>query len=158
MLEPLTPPRKQPSAPSPLPFQTDHGNISNFESINFLIMPPLTLMSKFDIIQAKCTYGFNQTPLISMNKKLSLATVVPSTFLTNQNYQTNQMILHQNSTHQFLSTAKSSTLSCNLFNNMKLSQVSSTSNMMCPFAMPYMKWATSKVQHQLNLTTLLPTA
>ena len=68
------------------------------------------------------------------------------------------MILHQNSMHQLQSTEKSSTLSFPLFKNMKLAQVSSTANMLYPFAMPYMKWATSKVQHQFNLTTLLPTA
>ena len=42
--------------------------------------------------------------------------------------------------------------------NLKLAQVSSTANILCPFKMPYMKWATSKVQHQFNLTTLSPTA
>ena len=59
--------------------------------------------------------------------------------------------------HQFLSTENSSTLSCPLFNNLKLDQFSSTENMLSPFAMSYMKWATSNVQHQLILTTLLTT-
>ena len=76
MLEPLTTPCKQPSVPSPTPFQLAHGNISNVKSINFLTMRPLTLMPKFDIIQAKCTYGFTQTSLISMNQKLALTMVV----------------------------------------------------------------------------------
>ena len=35
------------------PFWTSHGRISNFESINFSTMKPLTLMPKFDIFQAK---------------------------------------------------------------------------------------------------------
>ena len=35
--------------------------------------------------------------------------------------------------HRFLSTEKSSTLSCPLFKNMKLAQVSSPEKMMCPF-------------------------
>ena len=113
-------------------------------------MRPLTIMPKLDIIQAKCTYGFTQTPLISMDQMLDLATVVSSTFLKNPNYQSNQMILHQNSMHQFSSTAKLSTISCPMFKNLKLAQVSSTKNMLCPFDIPYMKWATSKVQHQLN--------
>ena len=60
--------------------------------------------------------------------------------------------------HQFSSTSKSSTLSCPLFKSLKLAQVSSTENILCPFAIPYMKWATSKVQHQFNLTKFLPTA
>ena len=47
---------------------------------------------------------------------------------------------------------------CLLFNNLKLAQVSSMADMLCPSAMPYMKWSTSKVQHQFYLTTLLPTA
>ena len=47
-------------------------------------MHPLTLMPKLDIIQAKCTYGFTQTPLISMNTKLAIAVVVSSTFGTIQ--------------------------------------------------------------------------
>ena len=53
MLKSLTTPLKQPSAPSPPPFHPAHKNISNFESINFLTVQPLTLMPKFDIIQAK---------------------------------------------------------------------------------------------------------
>ena len=81
MLQPLTTPCKQLSAPSPPPFQQYHGKISNSESINLLNMRPLTLMPKFDIIQAKCTYGFTQTPLISMNQKLALVRVVSYTFL-----------------------------------------------------------------------------
>ena len=101
MIEPLTPPRKQPSAPLPPPFQPSHGKISNFESINLLTMRPLTQMLKSDIIQAKCTYGFTKTPLTSMNQNLALATVVFSTFLKNPNSQSNQMILHQNLMHQF---------------------------------------------------------
>ena len=47
-------------------------------------MRSLTLMPKFDIIQAKCIYGFTHTPLISMNQKLVLATVVSSAFLKTQ--------------------------------------------------------------------------
>ena len=85
MLEPLKTPCKQTSAPSPPPFQPAHGKISNFESINLLTMRPLTLIPKFDIIQAKLTYGLTQMPLIPMNPKLDLATVVSSTFLTNPN-------------------------------------------------------------------------
>ena len=42
MLDPLTASCKQPSAPFPTPFQPDHGKISNFESINFLTMRPIT--------------------------------------------------------------------------------------------------------------------
>ena len=81
--------------------------------------------------------------------------VVTSTFKANPN---SQIILHQNSTHQFYSTAKSSTLSCHMFKSLKLAQVSSTKKIMCPFAMPYMKWATSRVQHLFNLRTFSPTA
>ena len=114
-------------------------------------------MPKFDIIRAKCIYGFTQTPLISMNQNIAIATAISSTFLTNPNSQSNKMILHQNSMHQFSSTEKSSTLSCPLFKNMKLAQVSSTARMMCPFEMPYIKWSKSKVQHQSNLTKFSPT-
>ena len=121
-------------------------------------MPPLTLMPKFDIIQAKCTYGFTQTPLTSMNQKLALATVVSSSFPTKPNSQSNQIILNQNSMHQFSSTAKSSTLSCPLFKNLLLALVSSTAKMMCPLAMLYIKYFTSKFQHLFNFTTLSPTA
>ena len=130
MLKPLTTTCKQPSAPLPPPFQPSHGKISNFESINFLTMRPLILMPKFDIIQAKCTYGFTQTPLISMNQNIYFTTVVSSTFLTKPNSQSIQMVLHQNSMHQFSSTAKSSTLSCLLFNNLKLAQVSLTAKIL----------------------------
>ena len=35
-------------------------------------MRPLTLIPKFDIIQAKCTYGFTQTPLTLMNQNIDL--------------------------------------------------------------------------------------
>ena len=101
MLKPLTTLCKQPPVPSTSPFQTSHGMILNFKSINLLTIQPLTLMPKFDIIQAKYTYGFTQTPLISMNPNIYLATVVSSTFLTNPNYQSNQMILHQKLMHQF---------------------------------------------------------
>ena len=104
-------------------------------------------MPKFDIIQAKCTYGFTKTPLISMNQKLALTTVVSSTFLKNLNHQSNQIILHQNSMHQFSSTEKSLTLPYSIFKNLKMAQVSSMEKMLCPFTFPYMKWATSKVQH-----------
>ena len=121
-------------------------------------MRPLTLIQEFYIIQAKCTYGFNQTPLISMNPNLALATVVSSNFLTKPNYQSNQMILYQNSIQQFQSKAKSSTLSCNMFKNLKLAQVSSTENMLYPFTITYMKWATYNVQQKFNLTTFLPTS
>ena len=38
-----------------------------------------------------------------------------------------------------------------MFKNLKLAQVSSTAKMMCPVAMPYIKWDTSKVQHKFNL-------
>ena len=57
---------------------------------------------------------------------------------------------------QFSSTAKSSTLSCFLFKNLKLAQVSSTEKMICPFVMIYIKWATSKVQYQFSLITFSP--
>ena len=110
LLEPLTTPCKHPSVPSPPPFHPARGKISNFESIHFLTMQTLTLMPKFDTIQVKCTYGFTQEPLISMNQNLTLATVVSSTFLKNPNSQSNQIILHQKSMHQFSSKAKSSTL------------------------------------------------
>ena len=62
MLETLTKQCKQLSSPYPPPFQTAHRMISNFKSIHFLNMQPLTLMPKFYIIQAKCTYGFTHTP------------------------------------------------------------------------------------------------
>ena len=71
-----------------------------FRINQFLDYSATNLMSKFDIIQAKCTYGFTQTPLISMNQNIALVTVVSSTFLTNPNSQSNQRILHQNSMHQ----------------------------------------------------------
>ena len=35
-------------------------------------MTPLTIMPKFGIIQYKCTYGFTQTPLISMSPNIVL--------------------------------------------------------------------------------------
>ena len=56
-------------------------------------MRPLTLIPKFDIVQAKYTSGFTQTTLISMKPKIALATVVYCAFLTNPNYQQNQIIL-----------------------------------------------------------------
>ena len=84
MLELLKTPYKHPPAPSPRPFQQAHGKRSNLESINFLTIWPLTLMQIFDLIQAKCTYEFTQTPLISMNKKLSLTMVVSSKPLKTQ--------------------------------------------------------------------------
>ena len=130
MLEPLTTSCKNLSVPSTPPFLPSHVRISNSESINFLTMQPLTLMPKFDIMQAKFTYGFTQTPLISINPKLSLAMVVSSVFWKNPNYQSIQIILHQNSMHQFYSTEKSLTLSCLPFKNLKLAQVSSTANIM----------------------------
>ena len=105
---------------------------------------------KLDIILAKFTYVFNQPPIISMNPNLALAVVVYFTLLKNPNSQSKKN-LHQNSMHQFSSTAKSSTLSCLLLKNLKLAQVSSTAKMMCPVAMPYIKWDTSKVQHKFNL-------
>ena len=154
MLYPFTTPCKQPSVTSSPPFQPDRGGISNSESIHLLNMWPLTLMPKFYIILYKCTYGFTQTHLISINPRLALKNLVCSTFLSKPNYQSNQMILHQKPTHQSYSTAKSSTLAFPLFNNMKLSLVSSTTKIIFHFAMPYMKWATSKVQQQLDFTTL----
>ena len=75
MPDPLTTPWKQPSVPSPPPFQPDHGRISNFKSIHLFTIQTLKLMPKFDIKQNKYTYGFTQTPLISMNLKLTLAMV-----------------------------------------------------------------------------------
>ena len=59
-------------------------------------MWPLTLLPKFDIIQAKCTYGFTHTPPISMNQNIALTTVVSSAFITNPKYKSNQMILQLN--------------------------------------------------------------
>ena len=58
-----------------------------------------------------------------------------STFWKNRNFQSNQIILHQKPMHQLLSTEKSSTLPCPLFNKLELDQFLSTANIMCPFAM-----------------------
>ena len=60
--------------------------------------------------------------------------------------------------YQFHSTEKSLTLACLLFKNMKLDKVSSTANILCLFVILYIKWATSKVQQQFNLTTFSSTA
>ena len=117
MLGPLTTPCKQPSTPSPLPFQLSNVNISNFESINFLTMRPLTIMPRLFIIQSKCTYVFTQIPHTSMNPKLVLATVVSSILMKTPNSQSNQIIFHQNSMHQFLPRATSLTLACPTFKN-----------------------------------------
>ena len=60
--------------------------------LNFIHL--LTPMPKFDTMQVKCIYGFTLMPHISMNRKLSLATVVYYNFCTNPNYLSNPMILH----------------------------------------------------------------
>ena len=62
MIWPLTTPCNQNSVPSPPPFWTAHGRISDSKSIHLSNMQPLTLMPKFYIIQAKCTYGFTHKP------------------------------------------------------------------------------------------------
>ena len=86
MIKPLTTTCKNLSATLPHPSQPAHGRISKFELINLLTMRTLTIMPKFDIIKAKCTNVFTKTPHISTNQNLALATVVSSTFMTNQNY------------------------------------------------------------------------
>ena len=67
-------PCKQKTLPSPPPFRTDHGRISNFQSVNLLTMQPFILIQKIDTLQSKCTYGFNKTTIISMKPKISLWT------------------------------------------------------------------------------------
>ena len=157
MVNPLTTPFKHPSAPLPPPFWPDHGIMSNFESINLLIMQSLNPVPKFDTMQAKWIYGLTMVHPISMNKKITLTTSVYSTFHKNPNYQSNPMILHKNWIHQFYSRAESPMLKCPLFKNLKLDQVSSTAKILRPFVIPCMKWVASKVQHKLNLTTVFPT-
>ena len=119
-------------------------------------MQPLTLIPKFDIIQAKCTYGFTQTPIIPMNPKLALATAFYYTFSEKP-----KLPIKPNDTPPKLNEpvlVNSKIIDTVMYYIQESESGSSFINrkMLCPFEMPYMKWYTYRVQHQLNLLTLSP--